>query len=187
MRHLPILLLAAAFTVVVASCEDKKPSDTIIAPKPVKVKPAAPIKMQNYAHKEDVSWIGSTYTVSIERRCDTSLPMVQIDGARRYHDNKISMKVVRQDGTTFFERTFQKTDFSQYVDDAYLSKSALLGLVFEQADGDNLVFAASVGSPDELSDDYVPMLITLSRTGTLSIKKDVRQDMAAELEEDEGV
>ena len=48
--------------------------------------------------------------------------------------------------------------------------------MFDRVDGDYLVFAASVGAPDVLSDDYVPMLLKLSRLGAVSIEKDTRLD-----------
>lgn len=61
--------------------------------------------------------------------------------------------------------------------------------MLEKADGDNLKFAASVGAPDVLSDDYVPMIITVSRTGGVSIEKDSRIDSSNSQAdyEDEGV
>ena len=68
------------------------------------------------------------------------------------------------------------------VDAEYLKKSALLGIVFDRVDGNNIVFAASVGQPDVLSDDYVPMLVTVSRSGNVTISKDTRLD--SDVEED---
>ena len=58
----------------------------------------------------------------------------------------------------------------------YLEKSALLGIVIDSADDSGLVLAASIGSPDVLSDDYLPLLITVSRTGGISVKRDSRLD-----------
>ena len=68
----------------------------------------------------------------------------------------------------------------------------LLGIVLDRADGDNLIFAASVGSPDAMSDEYIPMLLTVSRMGDVSIKRDTTMDAdsgreQADTEEDEGV
>ena len=45
------------------------------------------------------------------------------------------------------------------------------------------MLAASVGAPDVLSDDYVPLLMTISRMGGVSIVKDTRLD--GEMEEQE--
>ena len=67
----------------------------------------------------------------------------------------------------------------------------MLGVVFNKADGDNLLFAASIGSPDRLSDEYIPMIVTLSRMGNLSIKKGALLDEDSAPvkveEEDDGV
>ena len=73
-----------------------------------------------------------------------------------------------------------KQDFASHVNAKYLEKSALLGIVFDRVDGDNIIFAASVGEPDVLSDEYVPLLITISHTGNMTITKDTRLDSDVE-------
>ena len=47
-------------------------------------------------------------------------------------------------------------------------------MVFDKVDGDWLVFAASVGHPQ--TDEYIPLVIRLSRMGELVIKRDVQMD-----------
>ena len=69
--------------------------------------------------------------------------------------------------------------------ESYMKKSALLGIVVDKVDGDNLRFAASVGSPDVLSDEYMPLILTLTRMGSVSITKDTRLDSSSETTEDE--
>lgn len=179
----------AIMSVAVVSCGEKKQTTNIIAHKPVKKAPAAPVKMQNSDYEDVVSWIGSSYKVKINRKADTSLPLIVDDSGNKYYDNVIEVGITRPDGTEFFSRKFSKSDFSSYLDDEYAKKSALLGIVLEKADGDNLKFAASVGAPDVLSDDYVPMIITVSRTGGVSIEKDSRIDSSNSQAdyEDEGV
>ena len=61
------------------------------------------------------------------------------------------------------------------MDKAYADE-ALVGIVLDHAEGDHLRFAASVGSPDKLSDEYVPLKMTLSRTGGVSIARDTQLD-----------
>lgn len=48
---------------------------------------------------------------------------------------------------------------------------ALLGIVYVKAEGDYLYFAASVGSPDVTSDEYVPLVLKISRMGSISISR----------------
>ena len=155
-------------------------SKDIIAKKTVRKAPAAPVKMQDYDHRDAVEWQGKQYTVSISRRADTSLPMITDDIGNKYYDNKITVRVTRPDGTVFFDKTFGKTDFSSVISEKYMKKSALLGIVVDPSANSRLVLAASVGAPDVLSDDYVPLLITLSRMGNISIEKDTRAELEVE-------
>ena len=90
-----------------------------------------------------------------------------------------ALKVDREDGTQFLHREFTKNDFSAHVDAGYLDNSALVGIVYDKIDGDNLTFAVSVGSPDKSSDDYVPLLIKIGRTGSVSVSKDTRLDTSS--------
>lgn len=64
----------------------------------------------------------------------------------------------------------------------------MLGIVFDRADGGSLIFAASVGSPDKMSDEYVPLVLTISRGGTVNIAKDTQLDTASDVvdEADDG-
>lgn len=174
------LLLIAAAAFAFSACSEKKPSKDIIAKKTVRKAPAAPVKMQDYDHRDAVEWQGKQYTVSISRRADTSLPMITDDTGNKYYDNKITVRVTRPDGTVFFDRTFGKADFSSVISEKYMKKSALLGIVVDHTDDSSLVLAASVGAPDVLSDDYVPLLITLSRMGDISIEKDTRAELEVE-------
>lgn len=179
------LFITAVMGFVVASCGEKKPSTDIIAKKSEKTAPAAPAKMQDYNHKEDVDWIGKTYSVEIKRTVDVELPMIVDDLGNKFYDNKITVRVLRPDGSVFFDKIFSKADFASCMTEGYMKKNALLGIVLDKADGDNLCFAASVGSPDVLSDEYMPLIITLSRTGNVSIKKDTRLDSNNDGSEDE--
>ena len=63
----------------------------------------------------------------------------------------------------------------------------------DRAEGDNLLFAASVGSPDKMSDEYIPLLLKVSRQGKVSISKDTQLDTGSseaseqDLSEEEGM
>lgn len=183
-----ILPVFIALSVVVTSCKEKKETTDIIAPKPVKKAPSAPVKMQDYTHKEDVEWLGKTYHVVISRSVDADAPVFDDGTGTRYHDNKILLQVMRDDDTSFFERSFTKNSFSHHLDKKYLDSNTLLGLVFVKAEGDNLMFSVSIGSPDALSDEYVPMSVQLSRMGSITVRKDAHIDASSpEVEDDEGV
>lgn len=186
MRPTALLILVTAFVIAV-SCNKKQETTDIIVEKPVEEAPSGPVKMHEYRSATNVEWLGKNYRVLIDRHADTDLPVVtdEATGAQ-YYDNRISVEVMRSDSSLFFRREFVKDDFAPYVDASYIGKSALLGFVLEEVKGDDLQFAASVGAPDILSDEYVPLIITLSKMGKLKIELDDRADMIAQ-PEDEGV
>ena len=183
-------LLAVAM--LMTGCQEKKQSSVIIAPKPEAPKPTGPIGMSDMNSTNSVDWIGKTYSVVVNRKVDRDLPMVEVEPGKKAYDNRITLKIIRPDGTEFFNRTFTKAAFESYLDENTKKSGVLLGIVLDRADGDNLIFAASVGSPDAMSDEYIPMLLTVSRMGDVSIKRDTTMDadsgrQQADTEEDEGV
>lgn len=175
---------------MLSSCSDKKKvARDIIATKPVVAKKKSTQKVGDYSQKREVEWLGARYTIVMERKADTSLPLVADEQGNRYFDNSMRIEVRRADGTLFFARTFVKADFAKCLSGSYERNGALLGVVFNEAKADCLLFAASVGSPDMMSDDFVPIVVKVSRTGQVSIYEDTQLDTSAGEEngEDEDV
>ena len=141
--------------------------------------------MSGYEQAREVEWLGSTYKVIVKREADNSLPLAVGDDNTKYFDNKITVRILRKDGTEFFNRTFLKTDFTGYLDKNTQQNGALLGLVYVQAEGNNLVFAGSDGSPDVTSDEYVPLVVKISRMGAVSVGKDTKLDTGSDEEDDD--
>ena len=186
-RYLLILMAAAA---MVTACQEKKQSTVIIAPKPEAPKPSGPVEMQDMNAQNDVEWIGKTYKVVVSRKVDRELPMVEVEQGKKAYDNRINLRILRPDGTEFFNRDFTKSAFASCLDENTKNSGVLLGIVLDRAEGDNLIFAASVGSPDVLSDEFIPMVLTVSRMGDVSIQRDTTMDTSngqEQEEEDEGV
>ena len=100
--------------------------------------------------------------------------MVKDERGQKYVDNVFQVTVSRADGSVFFNRKFVKSNFSQYVNDDYRQTGILEGIVFDKADGDWLVFGASVGHPQ--TDEYIPLVIRLSRMGVLEVRQDQEMD-----------
>ncbi|MCD8210793.1 MAG: DUF4738 domain-containing protein [Prevotella sp.] len=187
MKLKKLLLFFLLATPILFSCNKKKETTDIIAQKPVEQKPAAPEMMQPSSYTETIDWQGEKFLVKIDRQADEDLPIVEQED-KEYFDNKISIYVSLEDGRVFFDKTFTKSDFANFISESYMKKSALLGIVLEEIEQDCLQFAASVGLPDILSDEYIPLIITLSKTGSISIKKDKRLDIDLSLDiEEEGV
>ena len=108
----------------------------------------------------------------VKREADHELSIIQLDKTNKYYDNKITIRIQRSDGTEFFNQTFTKAAFESNLDKKTKSTGALLGIVFDKAEGDNLCFAASVGSLDITSDEYLPLVLKISRMGAVSISND---------------
>lgn len=170
-----IQLLAALLMAVLAiSCGKKKESKDIIVPTAEVVKPKAPISMQPYSQQQEVKWLDKSYQVFINRVADDSLRMVQDETGQKFVDNRITLRVVRADGSVFFKKVFTKATFDAQLDDDYRQTGILEGLVFDKVDGNNLVFAGSVSHPQ--TDEYIPLVVTVSNFGNVTIKRDDQMD-----------
>ena len=165
-------LLAGA---LISCRSEKKPKD-IITHKPIIVRAGKPQKMGDYEQSRQIEWLGNTYTVEVSFKADPALPIVE-DGSQRFYDNRISLRIVRKDGTEFFSKTFTKADFEPYLNSDYGRDGALLGIVFDRIAAGQLVFAASVGSPDKSSDEFIPLVMKISRFGDVSIREDSQLDV----------
>ena len=174
MKKLFIIALVCIGLTLLSACGGKKKSDVIITPKVEKVKPKAPIRMQDYTDERDVEWLEKTYHVAINRCPADSLSLVTDENGQKYYDNIFTLAVSRSDGSIFFTRKFDKKALNAYLDDDFRKTGLFEGLVFDKVDGDWLVFAASVGHPQ--TDEYIPLIIRLSRMGQLVIKRDVQMD-----------
>ena len=170
-----IQLLAALLMAVLAiSCGKKKESKDIIVPTAEVVKPKAPISMQPYSQQQEVAWLDKSYQVFIDRVADDSLRMVQDETGQKFVDNRITLRVIRADGSVFFKKVFTKATFDAQLDDDYRQTGILEGLVFDKVDGNNLVFAGSVSHPQ--TDEYIPLVVTVSNFGNVTIKRDDQMD-----------
>lgn len=171
---------------MLTACGGKKPSEDIITTRVATTVSHEPARLQDYSDDRDVAWIGKTYHVSIHRWSTDSLPLVVDDDGRRYADNLITVAVSRKDGSLFFRRTFRKTDFEQHLDNDYTKRGILEGLVFDKAEGDWLVFAASVSHPGS-DDEYIPLVVRLSRMGVVEVSRDTQMmDISADTPEGVG-
>lgn len=183
-----IAKISVVAVLVLTACHEKKPTNVIIAPKPVAEQPRGPQRMEATNQTVTADWLGRKYTVDVRRAPADSLPKVKDESGREFFDNLIRVRVLREDGSEFFNRVFSKRSFSDCLDESTRRDGALLGIVFVEPQGDNLVFGASVGSPDALSDEYVPMVLTITRMGDVAIRKDTEIDSARHDEgDDEGV
>lgn len=171
------MLVIALGTLLLASCGDKKEDTNIVTHKQTVVKKKQTERMTDIEQTRETQWLGATYAIAISRKADTSLPVITDELGNKYFDNTIRLKITREDGSVFVEKTFTKADFKQYVPDSYYTKGALLGVVFDKVEDNRLSFAASVGSPDKTSDEYVPLVLTIDRNGKMSVSEATTLDV----------
>lgn len=177
------MVIATGMMLMLVACGEKKKSQDIITQRAEIVKPKGPERMPEYNDNREVAWIGKRYKVTVHRQPADSLPMVKDETGQKFVDNVISVSVLRADGSQFFGRTFKKSDFLSYLDDDYIKTGIFEGLVFDKAEGDFLEFAASVSHPN--SDEYIPLVVRLSRMGQITIQRDTQMDTTGDTPQQE--
>jgi hypothetical protein len=165
-----IIIALIAVPLLLTSCGKKKQHDDIIVQETEAPKPQAPIRMQDYRQTTDVQWLGKQYQVEVSRTACDSLAMVKDESGQQFVDNRIVLKVIRQDGSIFCTKTFTKAAFTGCLDDDYRKTGILEGFVFDKAEGNQLFFAASVSHPQ--TDEYIPLVVTISNFSEVAISKD---------------
>ncbi len=185
-RLLPLVLVLGMM--MLSACKEKKQTDDIITTKYVPKTPQAPIGMPSDTQAQTVKWGDASYRVSVERVASDSLPMVKDDAGQKYKDNRITVSVSRQDGSSFLKRTFTKSAFVQYVNEPFKKSGILASIRFDEVDNGKLEFSVVVALPDAVDDMFVPLEMTVDRNGIINIREDDDMDMLDYVEaEDEGV
>ena len=168
-------VMALAFVgLITVSCGKKKQHDDIIVQETETPQLQAPIRMQDYKDIKDVQWLGKQYQVEVTRTADDSLKMVKDELGQQFVDNRITLRVIRSDGSIFCTKTFTKSAFDGCLDDDYRKTGILEGFVFDKAEGNQLYFAASVCHPQ--TDEYIPMVVTVSNFAEVGIAKDQQME-----------
>ena len=187
-RLLPLLAFALLLTCML-SCSSKKKRDDIITTKYEKPAPQGPIRTDNYKDSKPFKWQDRDYVCTIERIADDSLPMVKDETGQQFVDNRVKVVISRADGSVFFNRIFTKTTFNSYIDKDFQQRGILEGFVFDKVEPNEVRFACSVSLPQ--SDEYIPLILAVTRNGNIAITKDSRLDTeiedspSYELEDDE--
>ena len=173
MNYKAILTLSLVGLITV-SCGKKKQHDDIIVQETETPQPQAPIRMQDYKDVKDIQWLGKQYQIEVTRTADDSLKMVKDETGQQFVDNRITLRVIRTDGSIFCTKTFTKSAFDGCLDDDYRKTGILEGFVFDKAEGNQLYFAASVCHPQ--TDEYIPMVVTVSNFGDVGVAKDQQME-----------
>lgn len=117
MRNICYVFALGIVLGVVTSCKDQPRKDVIITKMPPKQVVSKEIgKVGDYSQARKIEWVGSTYTIEVNRTADVSADPVDDGSGNRYYPNRILVRIYRPDGSEFFKREFTKGDFESHLD-----------------------------------------------------------------------
>ena len=119
--------------------------------------------------KTSFTYKGKEYQSSVVRRPDDSLPVVINEQGDKFVDNSITLRIT-SGGKSIVDKVFTKESFASLVDAKFMKHSILEGLVYDKTTPQGIVYAASVCYPQ--SDLYIPLSITVSADGKISLAKE---------------
>jgi len=174
-----LILTALAAALLVQGCSsDKKPEAKRIAVDTAK--PKAPMPADNELTRDYTATLGAnTYTITIHRTPDKSLPTVKDALDQEFFDNSVAVTITRG-GEAFFSKTFTKEAFEDYLGSADRTGSILLGMAYdeEKSSRGHLCLAAQVGQPGTGEGPALTVDIPTAG-GAYSILHDTQQDTNA--------
>ncbi len=166
------IISAVALTLVLASCSRKKETGTIITKIETTKVSRQVLSTGDKETTKEFQWNGEACNAVISVKADKEAHVVKDGDGNKYYDNKVTLTVNGADGK-LFSREFTKADFKDYINTDYLkpSKSTLLGIVFNKVEAGNAMFVATVGSPDDMADEFMLVGINLSKSGGITMNR----------------
>ena len=165
------IIIALLALVCIVSCKKKEQEEDIIVEKVIEKPQEGPENMPEDKQTGSVSWISnSEYSYAITRKADKELPIVK-NHDKEYYDNSVDVVITRADGSKFFEKKFSKTNFAPALPKEFKENGVLLGISFEKAEGNYLMFVVSVGSPDETNEEFYYARLKISNLAVTSAEK----------------
>lgn len=171
MKHIYFLILLVGFIFAFSSCKEKTKNEDIITKVPLKKKQQKGPILSSTAHwDKTIDWNGNSYSIIIDRMPDTKLTLTEDESGQKYFDNKVHLQIVQINGKTLVDKWFYKADFQSFSKSTFEEHSAFLGIAYDKQERGNLLFGASVGSPDPNSDEYIPFDIIITPSGKIEVK-----------------
>lgn len=166
----PLLLVLAAAVTAITACTGKsgnaKEDARILMQDSIDAHGLQ--RMQVSQSAVDIPFNGKTYHSSISRMPDDELPQVMSEMGDTFVDNKIVLRLTHAGGEVF-NKTFTKSSFAPVIDNSFLGKSILEGIVYNTTTTQGIVYSASLCYPQ--TDLYVPVSITITATGNMTMTR----------------
>lgn len=162
--------IALLTLLALSSCKEKQEkTDEIIIEKVVDKPQNDAISSPEKNSSGSVKWVnGDTYRYSIKIAADDELQQVR-NGETTYKDNSARLTILRSDGSEFFNSSFTKNSFTGLLSSDMKEHGSLIGFSFDHADESKLYFVASIGSPDESSEEFTLVQLIVDRMGTTTV------------------
>lgn len=164
-----ILAYASMLFFVACSSQDKSRKEDAQALAQEAAEAAGPQRMQVSDVQTTFTYKGKEYHSSVVRRPDETLPIVKDEQGTKFMDNRITLRITCG-GKQVVDKVFTKESFASLIDAKFLKYSILEGLVYDQTTPQGMIYAASVCYPQ--SDLYVPIRLTVTADGKISMAKD---------------
>lgn len=89
---------------------------------------------------------GKQYEITIERKADKGLPVVTDDMGKQFYDNRVDVRIACE-GKEFFNKSYTKETFSDYLSSSENQGTVLLGMAFDpvKSDGHAIYLGTQIG------------------------------------------
>ena len=178
MRIKKISVLGACAIFMLSSCGEKKSNVNVEALQTEQQQAVAgtPYAEPELKNSSTAKLGGGTYQITVERRSDTSLPVVTDELGNRFYDNRVEVSILH-DGQPFFKRSYTKDAFSDFLSASDKQGTVLLGMAFDADRSDSRVIrlGAQIGQVGVEGGPAFVVEIPLGG-GAPSIVRDSNQD-----------
>lgn len=178
MRIKKISVLGACAIFMLSSCGEKKSNVNVEALRTEQQQAVAgtPYAEPELKNSSTAKLGGRTYQITVERRADTSLPVVTDELGNRFYDNRVEVSILR-DGQSFLQRSYTKDAFSDFLSASDKQGTVLLGMAFDadRSDSRAIRLGAQIGQVGVEEGPAFVVEIPLGG-GAPSIVRDSNQD-----------
>ena len=178
MRIKKISVLGACAVIMLASCGEKKSNAEVETRQTEQQQVTAdtPYAESELKNTSTAQLGGKTYQITVARRADTSLPLITDELGKKYYDNRVEVNILR-DGEPFFQSSYTKDAFSDFLSASDKQGSVLLGMAFDadKSDAHAIRLGAQIGQVGVEEGPAFIVEIPLSGAAS-SIVRDSNQD-----------